>query len=1129
MTETRVVPELITFPLSALQMNTWFLLQEAENRAICNISALYRLRGKLDVAALQQSFDEVVQRHEVLRTTYRVDDGVPAAVAHSARPLPLTAMDLRSLPEREREHRARQLAAEEADRSFDLAHDIMLRAALFHVRDEEHFLLLTGHRIAWDAASLGIALREVAALYNSAATRDRRSLPELPIQYADFARSQAEAYQDSRFDELVSYWKDRLAGSSDVLPLTIERQRPARRTFRGAHQMLFLEAGLAGRLELLGRKEQGTLFVVLFGAFQTLLHLYTGSKDVVTGSAVSCRSAQTEHLIGSFVNLIALRTDFSGDPTFRELLARIQKDVLDAHAHKDLPFEKMLETLHRQRSTSHHPVFQVMFQLNDVYPETFDLAGLTMEAVDFRRETAEFDLTLEVSKRSEGMWCVLNYNTDLFEAGAIQRMLGHYHVMLEAVSQDPECTVSRVPILTESERRRILVEWNDTRVEFPQTSVHQMFEEQACRTPDAIAVVDEDRHLSYSDLNARANRLAHALVAFGVGRNVMVGICTERSVEMVVGLLAILKAGGAYVPLDPSSPTHRLEFMLADLRTPVLLGPKRFLKRFPQHTSTLLPVEEWPKIMAMHSPENLGSDVDPDDLAYMLYTSGSTGRPKGVLIPHRALTNYLCWCQTAYPMDQGRGSAVHTPIGFDLTITSLFPPLLAGRSAVLIPEDSTLEALSVALQTGDFSLVKLTPSHLEALSHKHSPEQAGVGTRMFVIGGEVLMGETLAFWRKHAPSARLINEYGPTEATVGCCVYEVPAGTVPQPAVPIGRPISNTRLYVLNRNLQPVPIGVPGELHIAGAGLALGYYGQSELTAEKFIPDPFSTEPGARLYKTGDLARYRSDGNLEFLGRLDHQVKIRGFRIELGEIEATLAEHVAIREAVVTVWEAAADDRRLVAYVVPDRNAAPSEEQLHNFLKGRLPDYMLPARYLFLPAFPLTSNGKVDRQALPLPTQAGEVCAIPLEPARDALELRLTQIWEEVLSTRTIGLKQDFFELGGNSLLMMKLLSRIEQMFKTKVSQAVLLQAPTIEALASVLRHPDSLREPRLLALQPNGSRPAFFCVGAGSLFRRLARRLGTDQPFFGLRCPNQRSCRRFPVWRTSLRIALESCEPGNP
>jgi len=593
----------------------------------------------------------------------------------------------------------------------------------------------------------------------------------------------------------------------------------------------------------------------------------------------------------------------------------------------------------------------------------------------------------------------------------------------------------------------------------------------------------------------------------------MVGICTERSVEMVVGLLAILKAGGAYVPLEPSSPTQRLEFMLADLRSPVLLARKRFLERFPQLTSTLLPVEEWPNLMAGHSPENLGSYAGPDDLAYMLYTSGSTGQPKGVLLPHRALTNYLYWCRAAYSMDQGSGAPVHTPLGFDLTITSLFPPLLAGRTAVFIPEDSTLEALSAALRTGDFSLVKLTPSHLEALSHQHSPPHAKIGTRMFVIGGEPLMGETLAFWRRQAPSLRLINEYGPTEATVGCCVYEVPASALPTSAVPIGRPISNVRLYVLDRNLQPVPIGVPGELHIAGEGLALGYHGRPEVTSEKFIPDPFSTEPGARLYRTGDLARYRSDGTLEFLGRLDHQVKIRGFRIELGEIEATLAEHEAVREAVVAVWEAAEGDRRLVAYVVADQDAAPSQEQLHNFLEGRLPDYMLPARYLFLPAFPLTSNGKIDRQALPLPTQAQahQVRAIPSIGTYDDTELRLAQIWEEVLLIRPTGVKEDFFDLGGNSLLMMSMLARVEQVFGIKVPQAALLRAPTIEVLASLLRHPSSLREPQLWAVQPNGSRPAFFCVAAGSLFRRLAHRLGFDQPFFGLPMPEPEDLPAIP------------------
>ncbi len=665
--------------------------------------------------------------------------------------------------------------------------------------------------------------------------------------------------------------------------------------------------------------------------------------------------------------------------------------------------------------------------------------------------------------------------------------------------------VSRLPVLTDADRQRVLVEWNDTNAEFPRTCVHLLFEDQVRRTPDAVALVYDSRQLTYAELNASANRLASGLRKLGVGPDVLVGICIERSMEMVVGLLAILKAGGAYVPLDPAHPKERLEFLLTDLQAPVLLCRKRFAEELHRYTSTVLPVEEWAEFTSGESDENPVSSVQPDHLAYVLYTSGSTGRPKGALIPHRALVNYLTWCASAYPADQGSGSPVHTPIGFDLTVTSLFPPLLAGRSAVLIREDSTLGTLAEAMSSGDFGFVKLTPSHLEALRHKRSLDPSKLLTRMFVIGGEALTGKVLAYWRKHAPTVRMVNEYGPTEATVGCCVYEVPPEGVSTLAIPIGRPISNVRLYVLDRSLQPVPIGMPGELHIAGAGLARGYHRSPELTAEKFIKDPFDSDPEARLYKTGDLVRYRADGNLEFLARLDYQVKIRGIRVEPTEIEAALTECEGIRGAVVTAQERLAGSPRLVAYVVAEQNAALTEDLMRRLLKRKLPDYMLPARFVLLPAFPLTPNGKIDRQALPAPDRAPETRLTSTIAPCDSLEYRLLKIWEEVFSLSPIGVDDDFFDLGGDSLLSIQLLMRIEAALNRKLPLGVLYEAPTIARLAARLSDPDSLPLPLVLPIQPNGSRPPFFCLGAFSLFRPLAQQLGFDQPFLGVPVPDPR------------------------
>jgi amino acid adenylation domain-containing protein len=800
---------------------------------------------------------------------------------------------------------------------------------------------------------------------------------------------------------------------------------------------------------LFADQQASSLDDVLLSAFQTLLHRYTGSPDIVTGFPASP----------------PVRTNFAADPSFRELLAQVRANV-------------------QRDSASAHAVFQ----------STFQCGGLTQAG-------AGLDLSSQVNYGDA--YCVLSYSPDLFEAATIHRMLDHYDTILEGIAENPDERVSRLPVLTNAERHKILVEWNDTHADYPRSCVHKLFEEQVRRTPDAIALVYEDRELTYAQLNASANRLAHALSGLGVGPNVMVGICLERSVEMVVGLLAILKAGGAYAPLDPVYPKQRLAFMLADLQAPVLLCRSRaVIEGLTPYAGTVLPVDEWLEITAHQSSENPESPVEPANLAYVLYTSGSTGQPKGVLIPHRALVNYLVWCTAAYAADQGRGSPVHTPIGFDLTITSLFPPLLAGRCAVLVREDPTLETLTAAMQAGDFSLVKLTPAHLEALSHKLNLQERRILTRTFVVGGEALLGETLGVWRKQSPEVRLINEYGPTEATVGCCVYEVPPGPIPSSAVPIGRPIANTRLYVLDRNLEPVPIGVPGELHIAGDGLALGYHRRPELTAERFILDPFNPEPGARMYKTGDLVRYRADGNLEFLGRLDHQVKIRGFRIELNEIEAALVGHADIREAVVTASEGVPGDRRLMAYIVPVPGTVLTEQELRGFLKQKLPDYMLPARYVFLSSLPLTSNGKVDRAALPHPGLRNELRSEPLDDPRDALECQLVKIWEEVLRTKPIGIHEDFFELGGNSLLAIRMLARASKELNRSISLGTLMLAPTIDGLAANVRDPKAFARPQVLGIQPYGSRPPFFCVGAGPLFRDLAHGLGSDQPFLGLPLP---------------------------
>ena len=1097
------LPAALNSSLSQRQNASWKREQTEDTSATCIVPILFRLQGVVNKSALEHSLGDIVLRHQVLRTAYPGENC--ESVFKAGDSVFVSMFDLRSHPENEREFMAQQMAREEASRPFDLTRDQMLRASILQLRDHEHLLVLTAHDIAYDGVSAELTLRELAILYNARISGRPLSLPDPAIQYSNLTRVQIDSEGKKDRGQHLAYWKKRLADSPAMIPLSTDRPRPPRRTSWVARERLLLSNSLSERLMSFGEHQQ-RLRAVLLGVFQTLLHRYTGSEDLVVAIPVSCRTLETKPLIGPFTNLVALRSDLSGDPTFRELIEQIHNDLQEACRHKDVTLEEIADALAVRTEVACSPFSQVQFDFRDEPAEMPEFLDLKVESLDFGLGISTFDLALEIMLQpAGGLLCSLKYDTHLFEPSTIQRMLGHYQMLLEGALDYPNTPVSRLPILTEAERYLTLVEWNKTSAEFPQTCVHQLFEDQVRRTPDAVALVYESQQLTYAELNARANRLANRLASLGVGPDVMVAICIERSTELVVGLLAVLKAGGAYVPLDPNYPQDRLAFQLSDLQAPLLLCRKVLGENLAQHASSVLPVEEWADSTADESSDNPAPSVRHDHLAYVLYTSGSTGRPKGALISHGALANYLAWCAIGYPVHQGSGSPVHTPIGFDLTITSLFPPLLAGRSIVLVREDPTLETLADALRSGDFGLVKLTPSHLEALTHKPSLKPSTILTRMFVIGGEALKGETAAYWRNHAPTVRLVNEYGPTEATVGCCVYEVPTDGVPMPAIPIGRPIPNVRLYVLDRHLQAVPIGVPGELHIAGVGLARGYHRRPELTAEKFILNPFDDEPGARLYKTGDVVRYRPDGNLEFLGRLDDQVKIRGIRIELSEIEAAITECEGIREAVVTVQKGPEGGLRLVAYIVAYQRTTLKEDRIRTLLKSKLPEYMLPARFVVLPVFPLTRNGKIDRQALqaidpaPEPRQASSIAP------RDSLEYRLLKIWEEVLSISPIGMDDDFFDLGGDSLQSIMLLAGIEGTLNRKLSLGELYEAPTIARLAARLRAPDSPRAPLVLAIQPSGSRPPFFCVGAFAMFRPLAYKLGFDQPFLGVPLPPAR------------------------
>ncbi|HEY0607123.1 MAG TPA: amino acid adenylation domain-containing protein, partial [Herpetosiphonaceae bacterium] len=1106
-TPIRRAPHDDRLPLSFAQQRLWFLDQLEPNSPLYNIISAVRLTGRLDTSALQRSFDAIAERHAVLRTTFATVDQQPVQVIAPPAPIDIRFIDLRHLPAAEREATAQELAGKDALQPFDLRRGPLLRVTLLQLEATEHVVLFTMHHIISDGWSIGVMIRELATLYLAFADgRPHRvpsghgtRLPELPIQYVDFAVWQRQWLQDQVLDQQLACWQQQLKGAPAALELPTDRPRPLRQTFRGATLPLDMPPVLSQALNTLSKREGATLFMTLLAAFQTLLFRYSGQDDILVGSPIANRTRpELDGLIGMFVNTLVLRTDLSGNPTFVELLRRVRQVALDAFAHQDLPFERLVEAIQPTRDLSRSPLFQVVLVLQNAPAEVVELPGLALQPIAVASNTAKFDLTLSITEQANGLAGALEYNTDLFDRTTIERMIGHFQTLLAGLAADPEQRIGDLPLLTEAERHQLLVEWNATAANYPQdVCLHTLIEAQAARTPAATAVVFEGETLTYAALNDRANQLAHHLRALGVRSETHVAICIERSLDLVVGLLGILKAGGCYVPLDPSYPPERLRFMLEDAQAHVLLTQQRLLGALPATDAQIVALDAQAAQIAQESTAPVCSGVTPEHLAYIIYTSGSTGRPKGAMISHRGLVNYLSWCTRAYNLSAGSGTPVHSPIGFDLTVTSLFAPLITGQRVLLLPEDHGLEGLGAALAPdAAFSLVKLTPAHVDLLNTMLPANTLAGCANALIIGGEALRAETVSAWRAFAPQTRLINEYGPTETVVGCCVYEVPpTGDVPS-VVPIGRPIANTQLYILDRHLNPVPVGVAGELYIGGDGVGRGYLNRPDLTATQFIPDPFSDRPGARLYRTGDLARYLPDGVIDFLGRIDHQVKLRGFRIELGEIEAVLTQHPQIREAVVLVRQHKTGDARLVAYVVEEQRNKGTKEQrnkdastdsppspvateaearrgsgqggrgdeglaqnqseglipaLRAFLKERLPDYMLPSAFVVLETLPLTVNGKVDRRALPEPDAARPEIEHAFVAPRNPVEQTLAEIWQAVLGVEQIGIHDNFFALGGHSLLATQLVARVRDALQVDVPLRDVFAVPTVTEMAALI------------------------------------------------------------------------------
>jgi amino acid adenylation domain-containing protein len=1026
-------------PLSYAQERLWLLEQIEAAGSAYNEAAAVRLEGLFDEDAFAFAFGEVVRRHEALRTRFAVVDGSPVQVIEPPGRFGLAFEDLSDRPEEERQAAARRRAGEIAGEPFDLERGPLFRAHVLRLSGEEHLAVVVMHYIVSDGWSIAVLIREVGALYAAFSQGRPSPLPALPIQYADYALWQRGWLQGETLERQVGYWRERLAGAPAALDLPTDRARPAVQSYRGASLPFALSSKLSAGLVDLSRREGCTLYMVLLAAFTVVLSRWSGQSDLVVGTPTAGRTHRaTEGLIGLFTNMLALRTDLSGDPPFRELLQRVKETALGAYAHQDLPFEKLVAELQPVRDLSRQPIFQVLFALQNMPRETLQLPGLRLSRMGGEHVTAKFDLSLYLEEVDAELRGQLEYATDLFDASTIERLGGHFERLLEGIVAAPDARLSELPLLGEAERRQLVTEWNDTAANYPSDKcVHDLFAAQAGLTPDAVALVYEEEELTYAELDRRSNQLAHHLRGLGVGPETIVGLCVERSVEMVVGLLGIMKAGGAYLPLDPSYPAERLAYMVSDAHVPIVVTQAGLEQVLPAHGARVVRLDaDWEEISAasMLAPVNSGSG--PDNLAYVIYTSGSTGRPKGVMVGHGAVVNFLSSMAQAPGLEPLDTMASVTPLSFDIAGLEIYLPLLRGARLAVLPRAVALDGgqLRERLAAVGASVMQATPTTWRLLR-----DAGWEGEELKVLcGGEALavdLAKSLT-----AGSSRVWNLYGPTETTIWSTARRLVRGG----PVTIGGPIGNTQAYILDDYLQAVPIGVCGELYIGGIGLARGYAKRPGLTAERFIADPFGS--GGRLYRTGDLARWRADGELEYLGRADHQVKVRGYRIELGEIEAALRGDAGVKDCVVVAREDAPGDKRLVAYVVGEGEATTDANELRARLQRRLPEYMVPSAFFALEALPLTPNGKVDRRALPAPEGRPEITAF-VAP-RTPIEEAVAAIWCELLRLDRVGVHDNFFELGGHSLLATRVIARVREVFEVELPLRALFQQPTIAEFA---------------------------------------------------------------------------------
>lgn len=1057
----------IDAPLSFAQQRLWFLHQLDPDNAAYNVPLYYRLSGQLDVVVLEHSLNEIIRRHEVLRTVFSERNGTAVQIVLPWRRVELPVIDLNEFSRSECDREIELLINAEAERPFILKQGPLLRGMLLKVSEEEHGFFLVIHHIVTDGWSMDIFMNELLTLYEAFSAGQPSPLSELPLQYADFSTWQRELESGEKLEEQLAYWKQQLSGDLPVLELPTDHPRPLRMTYSGADEWFDVTQNMTERLNELSYQEGATLFMTLEAALLTLLHRYTGQQEILIGTAIAGRNrAEIENLIGFFINTLVLRTDLSGNPSFRELLRRVREVALGAYEHQDVPFEKLVEELQPERDTSRQPFFQVMFNLQVLPSEGPVTHGLKILPQDIGNQT-RFDLEFHLWVVPEGLSGPMLYNTDLFERSTITRMLTHLHTLLEGIVANPDTRLSELPLLTKEELVRGR-EWSRSESNYERDEcVHKLVEAQAAHQSEARAVVYGEQHLTYGELNERANQLAHYLRGRGVGLEARVGVLLEPSVEFVVALLAILKAGGSYVPLDKEYPKKRLQFMLEDAGVQLLLtargqaaesvfgGPEGFEKleaEMGEGREIVYLDETWEQF-ALESPNNLETETTAEDLAYVMYTSGSTGQPKGVAVTHRAI-NRLVRNTNYVQLEKSDRLAQVSNVSFDAATFEIWGALTSGGTLVGLTKETVLSPVEFkrAIAEHQISVMFLTTALFNQTAQ--SEAEAFAPMRYLLFGGEASDAKSVRRVLESGKPQHLLHVYGPTEGTTFTTWYEVSEVAAGARTLPIGRALSNTEVWVLDQQGQVVPVGVVGELYIGGDGLARDYLGRPKLTAEKFVPHPFSVESGARLYRTGDLVRYLSDGNIEFLKRRDQQVKMRGFRIEPEEIEAVLQEHPAVCDSLVEAREDVPGDRRLVAYVVEDPGFQATSEfqlvpQLRRWLRERLPECFMPALFIVLDKLPLTPNGKVDRRALPAPDSSTHLAEETLISPRTPEEEKIAEIWTEVLGIDPIGMEANFFDLGGHSLLATRVMTRIREAFGVNVPLRVLFDSPTIAAAAA--------------------------------------------------------------------------------